>query len=540
MTIDDDSAKEINEQFKIRLFSPKRATLSTSLAVVTIVDDDEDPNEPPVIDLSVSPDTGAAPLDVVASVRVVDPEGQAVEYTVDFGDGTPAIGSSDPTVNLEHRYNGVGNHLVVVNADDGVNQQQATLLVTSVLGEPLVAAAGDDRRTTVGQEIRFDGVASRPLSLIEEFEWDFGDGTVAQGRSVAHAYESAGEYEVTLSTSIGAEVSVDTALITVEPVPLADGLSVTVTAGGSLLAGAEVFTVLPSGEVLTRVTDSAGIATIDGLEDGETTVYVWANGFQPTTALAEVIDGAGSVEVAVVSGEAGAATLDSRRLTLQEIVDLGIDVSDPDNLNTYEARINLYFEPDSGEVVEEEVTLVVSPDGVRCIVNCAGFGGGSGGSGGPGGGGSGGSCDATGPESPCFILGGKTATPSVDYVDGQPVIQWLILPVRASFLKEFFQVEMLVQNLTGGFTFAQGAAELNLPRGLSLAPTGTPQQLTQGIGRIDAGNVGRASWYVRGDEEGEYGLSASYVGVVEPIGRPVRFDAATRSPLKVWVALRFR
>src|SRR5207248_3523281 len=42
------------------------------------------------------------------------------------------------------------------------------------------------------------------------------------------------------------------------------------------------------------------------------------------------------------------------------------------------------------------------------------------------------------------------------------------------------------------------------------------------------------TWTVRGDAEGEYQLNAAYTGSLEPIGQPVRLQATTANPLKVW------
>ena len=137
---------------------------------------------------------------------------------------------------------------------------------------------------------------------------------------------------------------------------------------------------------------------------------------------------------------------------------------------------------------------------------------------------------------PCLTFGGYQYYPSVTYVQGQPVIQWLVLPIRASFLKEFFDVKLIVQNLTDGFTFSPGVANLQLPAGLSLAPTPTPQSAVQPVGSIAGGSSRTISWVARGDTEGSYDLSADYSARVDPIGLPLYLTARTREPLKVWGA----
>lgn len=52
---------------------------------------------------------------------------------------------------------------------------------------------------TVGDDVSFDATGSTdPNSDIELYEWAFGDGTTATGRSVSHTFEEGGEYTTTL------------------------------------------------------------------------------------------------------------------------------------------------------------------------------------------------------------------------------------------------------------------------------------------------------------------------------------------------------
>ncbi len=69
---------------------------------------------------------------------------------------------------------------------------------------------------------------------------------------------------------------------------------------------------------------------------------------------------------------------------------------------------------------------------------------------------------------------------------------------------------MLVSNLGGkGFAFVGGAATLDIPSGLSLAPTADPQSLTVEMPPINVGKTGVAKWVVRGDKAGEYDLGGA-------------------------------
>ena len=148
----------------------------------------------------------------------------------------------------------------------------------------------------------FDAGASRPADLIQSHSWDFGDGTVQEGARVEHGYAEAGTYEVTLTVSSGDEVASDTATVEVSSAPVVPGLTATITTSGYPLAGAQLIANLASGQRISATSDTAGVATLHGLPDGEYTVFVSAAGYLPVAATATLIDGSGSLEVSM-SGE---------------------------------------------------------------------------------------------------------------------------------------------------------------------------------------------------------------------------------------------
>ncbi|MFC6342341.1 Ig-like domain-containing protein, partial [Nocardioides hankookensis] len=273
---------------------------------------------------------------------------------------------------------------------------------------------------------------------------------------------------------------------------------------------------------LTGTSGGDGVARIQGLPDGPVSAYVWADGYRPASVAAQLADGRADATVTLETGEVGSVTLDQHEMTIEEIQDAGIDVADPENYHVYEATINLFFVPDvpAADVPPpQEISVYVTPTGVICYDNCGNDGGGGGGGDGGGGG--------------VVTFGDYQWIPEVTYVEEAPVIQWLVLPMRASWLKEFFEVKLVVSNLTTGFTFTDGVASLPLPSGLSLAPTATPQQATQAVGDVPGGGSRSVTWIVRGDEEGAYDIEAEYSATVSPLDKTVRLVGRSRDPLKV-------
>ncbi|MET7396462.1 PKD domain-containing protein [Dactylosporangium sp. NPDC005572] len=480
------------------------------------------PNTPPQVNVATGPVTGTAPLDVSTTIEASDAEGDQLRYTTDFGDGTAPVTGTLPVAPLAHRYTVPGTYLVRTEVSDGRLSVVRTTRVTAVLSEPLQARAGDDRSVIAGDEIIFDGGGSRPAAVIGSYEWTFGDGASATGNTPRHTFSTPGTYTVTLTVRAGTLTAQDTATVRVAPVPVEPGLGVTVRSGGRAVPGAEALVILPDGQRISGIAGAGGTTRLRGLADGAVTVYAWADGYQPGTAVATVAGGSGQVEFDLVGGDVGAATLTSERLTVEEIVAKGLDPAAPENQNVYEFTVNLFFVP--AEPQQEPPThdlhieVVTNLDGVYTLLYDAGQGPQS--------------CD------PAFCQlgwGTNVVVPQVTYVQQQPVVQWLVIPGRAKFLKEFFDVSLIVQNLApAGFTFTQGSATLDLPGGLSLAPTAEPQHLTVDVADIPGGAGRTTTWTVRGDGEGSYDLHAAYSASLEPVGKPVRLQAATVSPLKVW------
>ena len=94
---------------------------------------------------------------------------------------------------------------------------------------------------------------------------------------------------------------------------------------------------------------------------------------------------------------------------------------------------------------------------------------------------------------------------------------------------------MTVHNLADPtFVLRNGSAMLELPPGLSLAPTARGEHLTVPVPDIPGGGSATAHWIVRGDIEGEYVLGATYGATLEPFGRSVSLRGVMEEPLKVW------
>jgi len=127
-----------------------------------------------------------------------DPDGDALVYSWDFGDG-----STDMGVSPAHVYSADGSYVVTLTVSDGTLTATATTTVNVTNIIP-IANAGGPYSSNPGLAIQFDASGSSdgnndPLSYV----WDFGDGTIGSGVNPSHAYNVAGAYNVTLVVNDG-------------------------------------------------------------------------------------------------------------------------------------------------------------------------------------------------------------------------------------------------------------------------------------------------------------------------------------------------
>ena len=90
---------------------------------------------------------------------------------------------------------------------------------------------------------------------------------------------------------------------------------------------------------------------------------------------------------------------------------------------------------------------------------------------------------------------------------------FLIIHSTTSWLKEMFDVQLLVSNSSAVEVIEDCIAELNLPDGLSLAVmTGDAQSETVDFGDVAPNEIKDHHWYICGDKEGEYILDGTVSG----------------------------
>jgi len=140
-------------------------------------------------------------------------EGKIISYDWDFGEGSTASGKS-----VSHSYKKTGEFNIKLTVKD--NQGLSGRLIetlTVYTDDPVAGFSYSPDRSEKNEGIGFNASPSfDPNGMIENYEWDFGDGSAGFGKKIKHSYSLPGEYNVklTITDSEGKTVG-KTRLVTV-------------------------------------------------------------------------------------------------------------------------------------------------------------------------------------------------------------------------------------------------------------------------------------------------------------------------------------
>jgi PKD repeat protein len=165
-------------------------------------------NTPPTAEFSYSPEPMIGRDIEFDASDSTDLEGEIKRYTWKMENRTTATG-----VRTTHRYEEYGEYEVELVVSDGnqTDRTTQTLIVDNVPPIPEIQFEQIPDEHTIEDEITVDASGSNdPDGGIEEYSWDFGDGTVKEGSVANHSYSTPGVYNLTLSISDGMDNSRET------------------------------------------------------------------------------------------------------------------------------------------------------------------------------------------------------------------------------------------------------------------------------------------------------------------------------------------
>ncbi len=356
----------------------------------------------------------------------------------------------------------------------------------------------------VGMELALDGMGSTDNVRITSYKWSMGNGNVVTGAQPIYTYEEAGTYVVTLEVSDGAgnTAKASTNVHIYEKDGKGTSTVKVVDENGAAIPFALVYVESSDQEALSLKADSRGCVTIVA-SAGAHNVAAYSNGYLP-----------GDIEILISEYETREYTLTLvedelivgditvRRMTLEEMIAAGVDLSAPENYNKFIFTVELGF--------------LACPNPVH--VEYVGGGGGGWhrvyGGGGDLNTGSGSSGEKE-PERTIHIT-------EVETEEEVPILVYVTTTKTVWWLKEMFSVELGILNAADSkYVIEDSVATLNLPLGLSLAKTESVQSLVHSMGDIRGQETASTSWIVKADESGEYKVSAQFEGTLMPFATKV-------------------
>src|SRR5262249_50394256 len=118
-------------------------------------------------------------------------------YSWSFGDTTTGTGNP-----ASHTYTAPGNYTVTLVVFDANNATATASRLVIIRAATLTACFTESLTTALtSTPISFDASCSTTSGTITSYSWNFGDSSTGTGKTVTHAYSTAGNFTVTLTVT---------------------------------------------------------------------------------------------------------------------------------------------------------------------------------------------------------------------------------------------------------------------------------------------------------------------------------------------------
>lgn len=376
-----------------------------------------------------------------------------------------------------------------------------------------------DTSQILGASYSYDATGSKNANEIVKVTIDFGDKNTKTVTSVKkalfeHTYAEAGTYTVVLTceNADGLSASKSVKVTVSEPSQVAEVTGTVRSTDGNVVSGIAVYVDVGTDNQSVYYTDANGVVKFDSIA-GTHEIGVFGDGYLPVTKTCTFIAGAeNTVDFAITKNELIEANFNITRMTLEEIKAAGIKVEDPANCQIVQIDINLEYRAPEGYTTDH-ITIIYDKDTDNYKVLPYWLEPEEGGNG-----------------QPTHIY---TIQP-LSKTDDTLVL--MRIPAQTQFLKEFFNVEMIVMNNADSqFSVDNCDVTLNLPQGLTLmsdAKGSNPATVHKD--KIAGKSQWAINWIVRGDKNGTYEISADFNGTLAKFNETISKHFIADDKIKVY------
>ncbi len=368
-----------------------------------------------------------------------------------------------------------------------------------------------------GRSFMLSAGASTDNVKIKSFIWDVGDKAPLSGAYTEYKYDKAGMYKIKLTvTDTSGNSKVKTIDVDVKENNNSGLCKVVVTdSSGRPLPYSNVYINAPGDSDRFFMTDERGELYL-AYKAGKYRIAAYKDGYLPREEETEIINTETSIcKIELESGEVVVGDFEIHRMSLQEIVDSGVDVSDPANLNTFTFKTTLTFEKRPIPIIVDETPgEMYTPTHIDRT-------------------GSGGSTDPHFGDGPgegdkvaaTYIYQTVNGVPSPTPV---PIIAIMSTTQTVSWLKTMYSANLTIMNAADSkYVIDEAVGSIELPDGVSLVRLGdgssdaSGSQISADTEKVDMGSIAgqemkRVSWVIKGDKSGSYQIKARFDGTLLP------------------------
>ncbi|MCR5228150.1 MAG: PKD domain-containing protein [Eubacterium sp.] len=215
----------------------------------------------------------------------------------------------------------------------------------------------DKITTVVGMEVDLDAGNCTDNVKIRSFKWDMGNGNVVSGARPKYKYTEGGNYTVKLTvTDTAGNTDEKDIEVSVKETSNSGICNLTVVDySGNPIPYAYVYVNSGSDSNSSFMTDAYGKVSLC-YKSGTYKVAAFKDGYLPEEQEYTITNMKTTEEVLKLSsGEVVVGNFEVKRMSLQEIVDAGVDLSSPANINTFTFKTTLTFQKTPIPVTVEEI-----------------------------------------------------------------------------------------------------------------------------------------------------------------------------------------